>query len=493
MSTLDDFPALLPALRHALEQRGFTDLTPVQAAVLAPELRGRDLRVSSRTGSGKTVALGLVAADVVVERVARGVPHAPPTVLVITPTRELAAQVGEELGWLYADLGVGLCVVTGGTSTSQERRNLRSAPGVVVGTPGRLCDHLGRGALDLSAVEVIVLDEADQMLDLGFREALEMLLGAVPAECARHLVSATFLPSVRTLADRFQRDPAMVQATKAAEAHADIEHIGYLVHPRERYEALVNLLLMQPGERALLFVRTRIDAAELSQRLVNDGFRAAALSGELAQAERTRTLDAFKRGTVEVLVCTDVAARGIDVPELSRVVHADVPDSPEQLIHRSGRTGRAGKKGTSAVLVTPDSFSFAERLFERARIHATLRSAPEAALVAKAQQKALMGRIRERAEALAAQEGEVEPLVEKLITELGAEPAVRALLSLCDLRGAREPAELTKVEPRAPRPPKDRVRTPRAMPPAARPQRGVIPMRDNPRRAGGALPVRRRP
>jgi ATP-dependent RNA helicase DeaD len=492
MSTFDELATLPSPLARALERRGYTSLTPVQEAVLAPELAERDLRISSRTGSGKTVALGIVAASALVDvERPRG---APPSVLVITPTRELAAQVGEELVWLYEELNAGLCVVTGGTSTSLERRALRDAPAVVVGTPGRLCDHLTRGALDLSQLSVVVLDEADQMLDLGFREALEMLLGAVPDTCARHMVSATFLPGVRALADRFQRNPAMIDATKGERAHADIEHVGYLVHPRERYDAIVNLLLMQPGDRCLVFVRTRVDAGELAQRLTSDGFRAAALSGELAQAERTRTLDAFKRGTVEALVCTDVAARGIDVPELSRVLHADVPDSPEQLIHRSGRTGRAGKKGTSALLVTPEGFSFAERLFERARIQASLRPAPTREQVQRAQQKALVARVREQAAALPPDVD--EDVAQRLIEELGPEETVRALLALCDLRGPREAAELTPVAPRA----LERPRGARpGMPPKRGPQRGPVPVR-GPRGAAPVrdasrrpLPVRRRP
>src|SRR5690349_14538381 len=201
------FPELSAPLAKALSRRGFTALTSVQSAVLREDFKGRDLRISSRTGSGKTVALGLAVAELVAEheRALTASLCAHPSVLLVAPTRELAAQVGKELAWLFSELG-SVCVVTGGTSTSQERRALSRGPSVVVGTPGRLCDHLERGALDLSRTRAVVLDEADQMLDLGFREALETLLKALPEGCQKHLVSATFPRGVLNLAARYQRN-----------------------------------------------------------------------------------------------------------------------------------------------------------------------------------------------------------------------------------------------------------------------------------------------
>ncbi|WP_437964372.1 DEAD/DEAH box helicase [Sorangium sp. So ce260] len=382
-SLLDALPA---PLAGALARRGFTSLTPVQQAVLAPELAGRDLRVSSQTGSGKTVAIGLALAPrlerALAERAATAAPDgaprtaAAPVAVIIAPTRELAAQIAGELGWLLSPLGARVACVTGGTSFGAEARSLRRDPLVIAGTPGRMLDHLERGTIDPRGVLTLVLDEADQMLDLGFREELEAIAGKMPADRQTHLVSATFSREVRALADRFQRDPVSVEGTRPGAANGDIAHIAHLVLPAERDAALVNLLLLAPGERTLVFVRTREGAAELADKLTALGLPARALSGDLEQRERTRTLDAFRSGAVTTLVATDVAARGIDVPEVGRVIHADPPGDPEIFTHRSGRTGRAGRKGTSVLLVAPFAREHALRLLRRARVEATFRPAP---------------------------------------------------------------------------------------------------------------------
>jgi ATP-dependent RNA helicase DeaD len=450
------FSALPAALSRALERRGFTALTSIQSAVLAPECTGRDLRIRSRTGSGKTVALGLAVASELAERKAAPTAAlcARPSILLIAPTRELAAQVGQELGWLYAELG-SVCVVTGGTSTRDERRALSRDPAVVVGTPGRLCDHLERGALDLSAARAVVLDEADQMFELGFREAIELLLGALPEGCRTHLVSATFPRAVAALAARFQRDALGVDGEDAQAAHADITHVAHLVLPRERYAALVNVLLLDPELRTLIFVRTRADAGELAGRLAADGFRAGALSGELAQAERTRILDAFRKGNLSLLVCTDVAARGIDVPEVARVIHGELPDNAALLTHRSGRTGRAGRKGVSVLLVPAPQYRFAESLLRGANLRAELVPAPGAREVAKRREQRLFEELTQAGADEAASEQEQAPspaasaprkLVKRLIESLGAEAAVAALLQRRDARGPCAPHALGEVK-----------------------------------------------
>jgi ATP-dependent RNA helicase DeaD len=426
----DVFSALPAALATALTKRGFTSLTAIQQAVLADGLDDRDLRISSRTGSGKTVALGLVLGPKLAGRTPTSVGGAQslvarPLALLVAPTRELAAQIGKELEWLYADLKLRVCVVTGGTSVGLERRALAQSPAVVVGTPGRLCDHLSRGALDLGQAEAIVLDEADQMLDLGFREALETLLGALPENCRRHLVSATFPRAVLNLATRFQKNALTITGDSADQQHSDITHIAYQVLPRERYPALVNILLLNPEERTLVFVRTRADVTQVASRLVDDGFRAGGLSGEMAQAERTRTLEAFRKGSLSVLVCTDVASRGIDIPEVSRVIHAELPESPESLTHRSGRTGRAGRKGTSVMLVPNTAHRFAEMLLRNAGIFAELLPAPTTQEVEQARDERLFEEL--------GGETQVSPnhqeLAERLLEKFGPEALVPALLA----------------------------------------------------------------
>jgi len=337
-------------LRAALERRGFTQLTAVQNAVLDAHGEPRDLQISSQTGSGKTVALGIVAAPTLLAELPAGTSG--PQVLVIVPTRELAAQVRGELAWLYADVpSVTLECVTGGTSIGYERGQLRRKPRVLVGTPGRLLDHLTNGALSLESVSHLVLDEADQMLDMGFREDLEAILAKTPSDRRTHLVSATFPQGILRLAKRYQTNPLQVQGTQLGVANEDIEHLAYRVNDQDRYAALVNILLAGNNERTLIFVGRRIETTELAEKLERDGFSALPLSGELIQAQRTRTLAAFKSGKVSILVATDVASRGLDVPDVATVIHAAPGYDGEVYTHRSGRTGRAGRKGRSILLV----------------------------------------------------------------------------------------------------------------------------------------------
>lgn len=346
------FMALIPEpLRAALAHKGYDTLTTVQQAVLYPETKGRDLQVSSQTGSGKTVALGILIAEGLIQAIESGASERP-LALVITPTRELAAQVQKELNWLYAKArGLNVVVCTGGTSVGMERRNLERGPAIVVGTPGRLLDHISSGALKCEGIAQVVLDEADQMLDMGFREELEGILERTPKERSTHMVSATFPPGILKLAHRYQKNPVQVEGTRLGEANADIEHVAHLLFEPDRYAALVNLLLLTENERVLIFVNTRADTTDMAEALTKDGFSAMPLSGELVQAQRTRTLAAFRSGAVKVLVATDVAARGLDIPDVGLVIQAATPMDSEIYIHRSGRTGRAGQKGRCVLLV----------------------------------------------------------------------------------------------------------------------------------------------
>jgi ATP-dependent RNA helicase DeaD len=375
-----DFSSLLgPALAGALEQKGYKRLTPVQESVLDEALAGRDLRITSQTGSGKTIAIGFALRQLIEGASARKAGVARPVALVVAPTRELAKQVEQELAWLYAPLNAKVASATGGASYQDERRALALGPAVVVGTPGRLLDHLGRGSIDPSELGAIVLDEADRMLDLGFREDLEAILAYAPAGHRTHLMSATFPPGVRSLADRVQVDPARVEGTPLGEANADIDHVVHLIDPRERVDAIINLLLANPEEQTLVFARTRADVARLAKELQQAGFAASSISGEMEQPERNRALADFKRGKLRALVATDVAARGIDVQDIARVIHAEPPDDADSYTHRSGRTGRAGRKGRSSVLVSPSALGRTSILLKRARVTFRLEPIPTAA------------------------------------------------------------------------------------------------------------------
>ena len=363
------FPATSAPLARALAERDYNEPTPVQSAVLAPEAEGRDLLVSAQTGSGKTVAYGLALASTLLGDAETMGQAGDPLALVIAPTRELALQVQQELDWLYRQTGARVVACVGGMDPRREARLLGSGVHIVVGTPGRLRDHLERGALRLGALAAAVLDEADEMLDMGFREDLEFILDATPAGRRTLLFSATLPRAIVNLARRYQQDALRLEVSAgAAGGHADIEYRAVRVAPRQHELAVVNLLRFFESPGALVFCNTREAVRHLQATLLERGFTTVALSGELSQNERNHALQALRDGHARVCVATDVAARGIDLAHIGLVVHADLPHDAEVLQHRSGRTGRAGRKGVSVVLVPVSRRRSAERLFADARI-----------------------------------------------------------------------------------------------------------------------------
>jgi len=458
-----------PELFGALVQRGFTELTSVQEAVLDPALHGRDLRVTSQTGSGKTVALGLALRELVQGETAAEGGAARPRAIVVAPTRELAHQVEQELTWLYAPLGVRVVTTTGGSSARDERRALGTGPAVIVGTPGRLLDHLSRKSINPSQIAAVVLDEADRMLDLGFREDLRAILGYPPPAHRTHLVSATFPHAVRSLADSVQDNPAHVQGTRLGAANVDIVHRIILVDPKEQVGAVVNILLAHPDEQALVFARTRADVASLSKELAAAKFAVGSLSGEMDQVARNRAMSAFKKGTLRVLVATDVAARGIDVQDIAHVIHADAPGDADTYTHRSGRTGRAGRKGTSSVLVTQSGLRQASFLLTRAGVAFRVESVPSADDIRRASDERFFAELT-AADAEGA--AEVSPRIAALAARLSGSPdpvrTVARLLVRLRSAEASEPRDLRRIEPPAAHGPSPQ-RGPRDASPATRP------------------------
>ncbi|MCK0168379.1 DEAD/DEAH box helicase [Jannaschia sp. S6380] len=366
------------ALAEALDARGYDTLTPVQQAVLAPELAGRDLLVSAQTGSGKTLGFGLAIAPTLLGEAETFGPAGAPLALVIAPTRELAMQVRRELTWLYDGAGATVASCVGGMDMRDERRALDRGAHVVVATPGRLRDHITRGSVDLTAIRAIVLDEADEMLDLGFREDLEFILGEAPTARQTLLFSATVPAAIARLAESYQTNAERVATTTGASQHADIAYHALTVSARDAENAIINVLRFHEAPNAIVFCNTRAMVNRLTTRLSNRGFSVVALSGELSQAERTHALQAMRDGRARVCVATDVAARGIDLPNLDLVVHAELPGSHETLLHRSGRTGRAGRKGISALIVPPSAMKKAHRLLGWAKLRAEWNPAPGA-------------------------------------------------------------------------------------------------------------------
>jgi ATP-dependent RNA helicase DeaD len=372
------FPASHPALERALAAQGYLEPTPVQAAVLEADAEGRDLLVSAQTGSGKTVAFGLAAAPTLLGDADKFSKAGAPMCLVIAPTRELAIQVNRELTWLYAEAGAVVVNCVGGMDARREQRALNFGAHIVVGTPGRLRDHIERGHLDLSELKVAVLDEADEMLDMGFREDLEFILDAAPAERRTLLFSATLAREIVQLAKSYQNDALRIDTLGRNEPHRDIEYRAVRVAPNETEHAIVNLLRYFESPGALVFCNTRESVRALHSKLRERGFAVVGLSGELSQRERADALQALRDGHARVCVATDVAARGLDLPDLGLVIHAELPVNKATLLHRSGRTGRAGKKGVSALVVPYTRRRKAEQLLMAAGVEGQWGGAPTA-------------------------------------------------------------------------------------------------------------------
>lgn len=377
-------------ISEALAQRGYDNLTQVQTAVSDPALIGADLLVSAQTGSGKTVGFGLAIAPVLLGDEDRFGPALSPLGLIIAPTRELALQVKRELSWLYAGTGAVLASCVGGMDMRDERRALARGAHVVVATPGRLRDHVMRGSIDLSLLRSVVLDEADEMLDLGFREDLEFILDETPEDRQTLLFSATVPKSIGALAARYQKDAQRITTVAEKSQHSDIDYRAMAVAPRDGENAIINVLRFFEAPNAIIFCNTRAMVSRLATRLSNRGFSVVALSGELTQNERSNALQSMRDGRARVCVATDVAARGIDLPKLDLVIHAELPNNHETLLHRSGRTGRAGRKGVSALIVPPPARKKAERLLRFAKLSADWGPAPSAAEVQAEDQKRIL-------------------------------------------------------------------------------------------------------
>lgn len=381
---------MIQTIADALAAQGYETMTPVQDAVIAPELDGADLLVSAQTGSGKTVAFGLAIAPTLLGDETHFGRASAPLALVIAPTRELAMQVSRELTWLYAKAGAIVTTCVGGMDTRTERRALDRGAHIVVATPGRLCDHIKRNNINLTDIRAVVLDEADEMLDLGFREDLEFILGESPATRRTLMFSATVPAAIAKMAKGYQRDAQRVSVVSDGKQHSDISYRALTVNPRDTENAILNLLRFYEAKNAIVFCNTRAAVARLTTRLTNRNFSVVALSGELSQTERTNALQSLRDGRARVCVATDVAARGIDLPNLELVIHADLPTNADTLLHRSGRTGRAGRKGVSALIVPPKMRSKATRLMGWAKLDAEWALPPSAAEVNAADQERLL-------------------------------------------------------------------------------------------------------
>lgn len=345
--TFDAIP-LGAEVRKAVDALGYIHPTPVQLAVFEPASRGKSLVVQARTGTGKTAAFGLPIVDTLVKRSQPGV-----QALILTPTRELALQVGRELERLAQFRGTKIVPIYGGAPMGRQIAALEEGAQIVVGTPGRVLDHLRRGTLDPSTVRIFVLDEADEMLSMGFQKELNAIIETLPKDRQGLYFSATIPPDVERLANHHLHDPEYVTLSSDQIGALEISHFVYLVREGDKRAALARIIEVEDPESAVVFCNTKDETERVAEALKARGYDADWLNGDLEQRERERVMQATREGKLRFLVATDVAARGIDISHLTHVINADFPESAEQYVHRTGRTGRAGRTGTAISMVGP--------------------------------------------------------------------------------------------------------------------------------------------
>ena len=394
-----DALGLEPALLETLAGLGYEEPTPVQVEAIPPLLAGRDLLAEAPTGTGKTAAFALP----ILQRLAAGglgrAEEGTTLALVLVPTRELAMQVAEAVHRYGRGLGARVLPVYGGQPIGQQLRGLRRGLDIVVATPGRAVDHLTRGSLRLDTVETVVLDEADEMLDMGFAEELDAILAATPAGRQTALFSATISPTIARVAARHLREPVRVSVRPdrpTEEAPAKVRQAVFVVRRADKLAALGRILDVEDPEAALVFARTRGEVDDLAEALSGRGHDAAALHGGLSQEQRDRVMGRFRDGALDVLVATDVAARGLDIDHVSHVVNFDVPSSPDVYVHRIGRTGRAGREGTAITLVEPREHRLLQNIEAATRTRLERATVPSVADLRERRLELLQASLRER-------------------------------------------------------------------------------------------------
>ena len=360
-----DSLGLSAELQKAVAQQGYTTPTPIQQQAIPAVLQGRDLMASAQTGTGKTAAFTLP----MLQRLMDGASGAQRRIrtLVLAPTRELADQVNESVRDYGRHLPLRAVEIYGGAPMGKQTAALRKGVDIVVATPGRLIDHMDRGNIDLSHVEMLVLDEADRMLDMGFKPAIERIIKTMPKQRQTLLFSATFAGAVGKLAQNFLNNPEVIETARANATATNVEQAAYLVDSGRKRALLTQVIKDENWHQVLVFARTKHGSDRLAKQLEQDGIKSTSIHGDKSQGQRKRALEQFKRKQVQVLVATDVAARGIDIDGLPYVVNFDMPTNPEDYVHRIGRTGRGGESGHAWSLVCADEqgqFRAIQRLVE---------------------------------------------------------------------------------------------------------------------------------
>ena len=438
MKTFEEFNISEPVLK-ALQLMGFEEATPIQEATIPLLLEGKDVIGQAQTGTGKTAAFGVP----IMEQMQKNVSHV--QALVVAPTRELAVQVAEELNRIGQVKGVRALPIYGGQEIGRQIRSLKNFPQIVVGTPGRLMDHMRRNTLRLQDIRMVVLDEADEMLNMGFIEDIETILKEVPVERQTLLFSATMPEPIRQLARRFMKDAEYVRI-QAKEMTVDLTEQSYIeVMERKKFDTLCNLLDIDSPDSAIVFGRTKKRVDEVHEALQKRGYSAEALHGDLTQGRRDQVMNRFKHNRVEILVATDVAARGLDISGVTHVYNFDMPQDSEGYVHRVGRTGRAGKSGQAITFVTSREMDHLRLIEASIRKKIQRRQAPSLSDALVGQQRAAVDRlleIIEQQEYLSYQEVAREMLEEHDSTML-----VAAALKMITKEPVTTPVSITEHAP----------------------------------------------
>jgi ATP-dependent RNA helicase DeaD len=434
-----------------LGELGYEEPTPIQSETIPRLLERRDVLGQAATGTGKTAAFALP----MLHRIAKEPgPRGKTAALVLVPTRELAMQVAEAIHKYGRRLGVSVAPVYGGASMEQQIRALKRGVEVVVATPGRALDHIRRGTLRLDLVRVLVLDEADEMLDMGFAEDLEAILGATPSERQTALFSATMPSRIASIAERHLKNPARIRIAHEKPAPGKVprvRQVAYIVARAHKPAALARVLDLESPASAIVFCRTRIEVDELTETLQAHGYRSEAVHGGLSQRERDRVMSLFRGGKTDLLVATDVAARGLDISRVSHVVNYDVPSAPEAYLHRIGRTGRVGRSGVAITLAEPREHRLLRNIeaFTKQRIEVA--SVPTAADMRVRRLGRTQAALRERI--LARDFEEVRVVVESLAGEFDVMDVAAAAVKMVHAAagGEGEEAEIPAPPPEPPR------------------------------------------
>jgi ATP-dependent RNA helicase DeaD len=444
---------LRPELVAVLSDLGYEEPTPIQREAIPPLLEGRDLVGQAATGTGKTAAFALP----LLHQLPEGDRGRLPSALVLAPTRELAVQVGEAITRYGASLGARVLPVYGGQPITPQLKALQKGVDIVVGTPGRVVDHLNRGSLKLDQLRVVVLDEADEMFDMGFADEIEAILGALPVERQTVLFSATMPPKIARMARQHQKDPVRIQIERekapAGEA-PKVSQTGHLVMRVDKPAALARVLDMQQPSSAIVFCRTREEVDELSEGLKSRGYRAEPLHGGMSQEQRDRVMNRLRNQTADLLIATDVAARGLDVDHLTHVINYNVPPAPESYVHRIGRVGRAGREGVAITLAEPREKRMLEAIERLTGTKIVLSPVPSRADLL-ASRLAVTKAALEEVLATGDDNG-VRAMVDELVAAHGAEKVALAATALAHRAAApADEADIPEVSARPPRPVRD--------------------------------------